>query len=128
MRSRRTRCSTPPPSCASSSATPARTSDEVIMDKHDVTPQGLPIGRALPGWQAPPVPPRTPMAGRFCSLEALDPARHAADLHAANSLDRDGRNWTYLTVGPFATEGAYREWTEKVAPGADPLFHAIIDA
>ena len=92
------------------------------------TELGLPIGHALPDWKAPPVPPRTPMEGRFCTLEALDPARHAADLHAAYRLDRDGRNWTYLGVGPFETEAAYREWTEKVAPGTDPLFHAIIDA
>ena len=26
-----------------------------------------------------------------------------ADLHAANVLDRDGRMWTYLAYGPFAT-------------------------
>jgi RimJ/RimL family protein N-acetyltransferase len=94
----------------------------------DRTPQGLPIGPVVQGWTAPPAPPSTPMEGRYCSVVRFDPARHATDLHAANSLDRDGRNWTYLTVGPFATEAAYREWADKVAPGADPMFHAIIDA
>ena len=88
---------------------------------------GQPIGPALPGWQPPPVPPREPMEGRYCRIEPLDAARHAADLHAANALDREGRNWTYLSIGPFDTAAAYREWVEKVAPGSDPLFHAIVD-
>jgi RimJ/RimL family protein N-acetyltransferase len=86
-----------------------------------------PIGQPLPGWTARPVPPRTPMQGRFCRLEMLDPARHAEDLWAANSLDKEGRNWTYLFVGPFATFADYRTWLEKVAASGDPLFHAIID-
>jgi len=86
-----------------------------------------PIGRPLPGWTPRPVPPRTPMIGRFCRLEMLEPARHADDLWAANSLDKEGRNWTYLFVGPFAQFADYRAWLEKVAAGSDPLFHAIID-
>jgi RimJ/RimL family protein N-acetyltransferase len=67
------------------------------------------------------------MEGRFCRLETLDPARHAADLFAANSLDREGRNWTYLAYGPFARLEDYQAWAEKMAAGDDPLFHAIID-
>jgi RimJ/RimL family protein N-acetyltransferase len=94
---------------------------------HDRNPPGLPIGPAVPDWKAPPAPPREPMEGRYCRIEPLDPVRHAADLHAANALDRDGRNWTYLSVGPFDNEAAYRAWLEKVAAGSDPLFHAIID-
>ena len=42
------------------------------------------------------------MVGRFCRVEPLDPARHAADLFAANRLDAEGRNWTYLFQEPFA--------------------------
>jgi RimJ/RimL family protein N-acetyltransferase len=68
------------------------------------------------------------MDGRYCRLEPLDAARHSADLFAANAIDREGRNWTYLGIGPFATESAYRQWVETVAPGSDPLFHAIIDS
>ena len=67
------------------------------------------------------------MQGRFCRLERLDPARHGSDLHAANGLDREGRNWTYLAYGPFAEFGAYRAWAERMAASADPLFHAVID-
>ncbi|WP_439817909.1 GNAT family N-acetyltransferase [Zavarzinia sp. CC-PAN008] len=67
------------------------------------------------------------MTGRFCTLEPLDPARHAADLFAANARDGEGRNWTYLPYGPFADLGDYRAWMERTCLGDDPLFHAIID-
>jgi len=89
---------------------------------------GQPIGDAVPGWRPPRVPPREPMVGRFCTVEPLDPARHTADLYAANAQDREGRNWTYLPYGPFETEPAYRAWVEKAATGPDPLFQAIVDA
>ncbi|WP_427832864.1 GntR family transcriptional regulator, partial [Achromobacter xylosoxidans] len=32
----------------------------------------------------------------------LSAARHAADLYAAFSQAPDGRDWTYMSVGPFA--------------------------
>ena len=67
------------------------------------------------------------MVGRFCRVEALDPKRHAADLFAANSLDKDGRNWTYLFQEPFAELASYSQWLEQVARGDDPLFHTIVD-
>ena len=87
----------------------------------------LPVGSFLPGWTARAAPPRTPMVGRFCRVEPLDPARHAGDLFAANQLDIDGRNWTYLFQEPFREIGAYRAWLEQVAKADDPLFHTIID-
>jgi len=66
------------------------------------------------------------MAGRFCRVEPLDPARHAVDLEAAMAEDADGRGWTYLPYGPFAA-GKYRAWVERVAASDDPLFHAVTD-
>src|SRR6185295_7002582 len=89
---------------------------------------GQPIGHPVPGWKAPIAPPREAMRGRYCTVEPLDPARHTADLHAANCQDREGRNWTYLPSEPFETEAAYRAWTEKAATGNDPLTQAIVDA
>jgi RimJ/RimL family protein N-acetyltransferase len=88
---------------------------------------GLPIGFPLPDWTPRPKPPRTAMEGRFCSVELVDPARHAADLHAANSLDREGRNWTYLPYGPFPRLEDYRAWLDRVSAGEDPLFHTVIE-
>jgi RimJ/RimL family protein N-acetyltransferase len=88
---------------------------------------GQPIGFPLPHWTARPRPPRSPMEGRFCWVEPIDPARHAADLHAANLLDKEGRNWTYLPYGPFARLEEYRDWLELENVGDDPLRHAIIE-
>ncbi len=88
---------------------------------------GQPIGEPVDGWTARPRPPRTPIAGRFCRIEPIDPARHAADLHAANLQDKEGRNWTYLGYGPFADLAGYRAWMDASCLGDDPLFHAVVD-
>ncbi|HEX7966759.1 MAG TPA: GNAT family protein [Stellaceae bacterium] len=88
---------------------------------------GQPIGFPLIGWQPRPRPPRSAMEGRYCRVEPVDPGRHAAELHAANREDAEGRNWTYLPYGPFAAVEEYRRWMENVCRGDDPLFHAIID-
>src|SRR5262245_24560952 len=97
------------------------------MNMPDANNLGQPIGPALPGWQPPPRPPRAPMMGRYCRVELIDPARHAEDRHRANALDPSKRNFTYLTVGPFDTFDAYREWMASATQSEDPLFHAIVD-
>ena len=71
-----------------------------------------------------PTPGR--LEGRTCRLERLEVA-HAQDLHAANSLDVDGKNWTYLPYGPFVTLTSYVEWIEQCRSRDDPLYFAIID-
>jgi RimJ/RimL family protein N-acetyltransferase len=95
---------------------------------HRVNSLGQPIGAALPDWRPPPLPPREPMRGRYCTVEPINVERHAADLYAAVSLDREGRNWTYVPSGPFDDAAAYLAWLEKRAAGTDPMFHAILDA
>ncbi|WP_437799682.1 GNAT family N-acetyltransferase [Sorangium sp. So ce693] len=87
-----------------------------------------PIGHPLPGWTPRPLPPREILLGRTCRLEPIDPERHAADLHAANLTDAEGRGWTYLPYGPFATLSDYHAWMDATCLGDDPLFHAIVDA
>ena len=94
---------------------------------------GQPIGFAVPGWTARPRPPRTPMKGRYAAVEPIDPDRHAAELHEANAQDRDGRMWTYMGYGPFATVGPAPAWarprgSRPPAPGraaAPPGWRAI---
>jgi len=89
---------------------------------------GQPIGFPVANWRAVPRPPREPMLGRYCRLEPISLERHAAELFEANRLDSEGRIWTYLPYGPFATLADYRGWMERAGLGDDPLFHAIIDA
>lgn len=88
---------------------------------------GQPVGRPVPDWKGVERPPRTPMVGRYCRVEPIDPARHAEDLYRANALDPSNRNFTYLLSGPFITFDAYRLWLESVRLGDDPVFHAIVD-
>ena len=89
---------------------------------------GQPIGPALPDWSPRPQPPRAAMTGRFCRVEPLDAERHSADLFAAFSAAPDARSWTYLGGTLPETQGAYRAELARMAEGADPLFHAIVDA
>ena len=88
---------------------------------------GQPIGFPLPGWTARQRPPRTAMGGRLCRIEPIDVDRHSADLHAANLMDKEGRNWTYLAYGPYQRLADYREWMRTTCLGDDPLFHAIVE-
>ena len=88
---------------------------------------GQPIGHALPQWSPPPRPSREPMAGHYCRVETIDPARHAADLHEANGADGENRIWTYLPYGPFAALDDYRAWMDADCRGDDPLFQAVVD-
>jgi RimJ/RimL family protein N-acetyltransferase len=88
---------------------------------------GQRIGLPVPDWAPPPVPPREPMAGRFCRLEPLDLDRHAAALFEADAADADGRSWTYLTYGPFKDFPSYHAWLRADCLGNDPLFFAVID-
>jgi RimJ/RimL family protein N-acetyltransferase len=88
---------------------------------------GQAIGAPLPDWTSRSLPIRTVLQGRFCRLEPLEPARHAADIYAALQADTDQRNWTYLPTGPFATLADFRVWADSVATVDDPIFFAVID-
>ncbi len=88
---------------------------------------GQPVGSALPNWRPARRPPRTPMEGRVCIVEPIDPARHGDALFAAFSDDRDGRLWTYLVSGPFPTRESFDSWMQAKCLRDDPLYHAIVD-
>ncbi|MEO7134142.1 MAG: GNAT family protein [Vicinamibacterales bacterium] len=86
-----------------------------------------PIGPPVSGWTPRALPPRTALIGRYCRLEPVDVDRHAPDLYQAYSEATDGRDWTYLFVGPFSDFASYRDYLTKASAGSDPLHHAIID-
>lgn len=88
---------------------------------------GQPIGFALPDWSPPPFPPRMTLTGRFCRIEPLDAARHAAQLFEAFAADSDGRGWTYLPYGPFIDLEGFTAWLSANANSHDPQFYAIVD-
>ena len=88
---------------------------------------GLPIGAEVPDWTTRAHPPRAMLEGRHCRVEPLEAARHAAQLFEANSIDREGRMWTYLLSGPYASFDEYAAWLESRQASVDPLFYAIVE-
>ena len=92
---------------------------------HTLNEFGQPIGLPLPDWTAPPRPAREPTVGRYCRLEPLQPAIHAAALYEAYAGNDPG--WTYLACGPFRSLEAYRDWVDSVHAADDPMFFAILD-
>ena len=85
------------------------------------------IGRSMPDWAERPRPPRSPMTGNYCRVEPLDPDAHAKRLYQAYTDDKDQKNWTYLSYGPFEKFDDFVTWLNTDCVGDDPLFHAIID-
>ncbi|HEY4134357.1 MAG TPA: GNAT family protein [Alphaproteobacteria bacterium] len=86
-----------------------------------------PLGESLPAWTARALPPESPAIGRYCRLERIDPARHAADLYAAFAEAPDLRDWTYMFAGPFTDYEGYAAYLRGEAAKRDPFHHAIVD-
>ena len=84
------------------------------------------VGEPMPHWTARVHPPRSPIEGQYCRLEPLE-LRHAADLFKAYSQASDGRDWTYMPVGPFDNAASYRDYVERAAVSPDPQHYAVID-
>lgn len=61
---------------------------------------GQPVGPALPDWTPRAVPAPTELRGRYCRLVPLT-VEHAVGLFDAVTVDPSGRQWTYLSYGPF---------------------------
>src|SRR5439155_24189676 len=89
---------------------------------------GQPIGFPVEGWAARQMPPLTALQGRFCRVEPLDAGRHAAELYAANSEDREGRMWTYLPWGPDDGFDDYLAATKAWLLREGFITYAVIDA
>ncbi|WP_144139422.1 GNAT family N-acetyltransferase [Paraburkholderia sp. BCC1884] len=85
-----------------------------------------PIGAPVSDWKGAAAPGRE-LTGRYCRLEPVNVERHAADLYDAYASATDGRDWTYLAVGPFDSLEAYREHLTRMAASADPMHFAVID-
>lgn len=101
-------------------------SGAIDVSRSETNALGQPIGFAVPEWKPTVRPVHRVLAGRFCCLEPLNAARHAADLFSANALDAEGRNWTYLPYGPFDSLSSYSNWVEQFSATSDPLFFAIV--
>ena len=89
---------------------------------------GQPIGPPLTEWIERALPPRSPMIGRFCRVEPIDPAVHTEALYEAFGEAPNDSNWTYLPYGPFATFDDFSTWLATFCIHEDPLFFAIVNS
>lgn len=85
-----------------------------------------PIGFSAIDWSAPSLPPRTPMQGRYCRLEALDISKHAVSLYET-LCSGSPAEWTYLPYGPFQELASFKVWLQQQCLQDDPLFYTICD-
>jgi RimJ/RimL family protein N-acetyltransferase len=67
------------------------------------------------------------MAGRYVTLEPLDPAAHADSLWEAVRGPEHDELWRYLFDGPYREREAFAGALERKAASEDPLFSAIVD-
>lgn len=88
---------------------------------------GQPMSFAVDNWSERKRPPCTPMQGQFCRVVPLEPERHAADLYAANSDDKEGRMWTYLAYGPFSRFEDYLAMMNEWRLNEGWRMHAVLD-
>jgi RimJ/RimL family protein N-acetyltransferase len=95
--------------------------------EYELNHLGQPVGLPVANWKPPEAPSRESMEGAYCRVEPLSPEAHGKSLYEANSTDTQGRSWTYLSYGPFASFEAYYDWVSRSSSSADPLFFAIAD-
>jgi RimJ/RimL family protein N-acetyltransferase len=81
----------------------------------------------ISNWQPRLRPERITLAGRFCRLEALDPARHGDELFTASMAPGAGERFRYLGDSP-QDRPSFEGWLQKTAASSDPLFYAVIDS
>ena len=99
-------------------------SDPLITGQRD-NALGQPVGLPLADTSPRPVPPRTDMVGRYCSVVPLS-VEHADDLYHAFRADTEDRIWTYLPNCPSHDAAPFGAWVEEAASRDAPLMHAIV--
>ena len=85
---------------------------------------GQPVGVGLGEWSAPPFPEPLTLKGRYCTLEPLRPD-HASSLFPTFAAAPDSL-WTYMSIGPFATESEMERAFASLVGLPDWLPYAIL--
>lgn len=86
---------------------------------------GQPVGLAIADTSPRPLPDRTPMVGRYCTVTPLEQA-HSDALYAAFREDPEDRIWTYLPNGPYHDQAAFADWVAQARQASDPFMHTIL--
>lgn len=76
-------------------------------------------------WQVPEI---TRLAGRYVTVERLDPQRDCADLYRVSHTPPEAQDlFRFMSFGPFDSQPAMLSWLEGIAPGRDPLYFSVLD-
>ncbi len=74
-----------------------------------------------------PRPERIRLAGRYVSMEPLDPVRHADGIWKASGGEANGHLWQWMPDGPFPDRAGFETNLANKKASEDPLFYAIVD-
>ncbi|MFZ7092064.1 GNAT family N-acetyltransferase [Primorskyibacter sp. 2E233] len=96
------------------------------MSSSELNELGLPVGLPVEGEYPRPRPPHSLLQGQYGDLVPLAP-QHAEGLFDAMALDRDGRGWTYMPIGPWQSLEDAKTWVTQHAALEDPLFYVVRD-
>lgn len=88
---------------------------------------GQPVGQPLPDWTERPFPEKKSIQGQYCTLEPLQADKHAPSLYRAYQHAPDGRDWTWLPIGPFKDFNDYFTHAKQFENSTDQVHYAIID-
>lgn len=92
----------------------------------ELNQHGQTVNDAVPDWKGARVLTRTSLNGRFCRLEPLDAARHAADLFEAYALGDDS-DWTWLASTQPESVEATAHWLLGKVMDDGLVPYAVID-
>ncbi len=88
---------------------------------------GQPIGAPLPNWSPRPLPPRTPIEGRFCRVEPLDPTVMPPISSPPTATTPRDATGPICPMGRFPRSISTANFLTAAARRDDPLVHAIVD-
>jgi RimJ/RimL family protein N-acetyltransferase len=104
------------------------TPGDTVVTSYDDEVRREPVGPIVDPLPCGRRPERARLEGAFAQLEPVDAGAHAASLfRASHRRPEDAALWTYLSYGPFESQGALAAWLEQRARSADPLFFAIVE-
>ena len=87
-----------------------------------------PIGYPVENWTGVESPDDLTIHGMYGTLVPLNVQVHGRQLHEQFLVDSEGKDWTYLSYGPFPEYEAFERWMLETCFKPDIRFFVVIDA
>lgn len=97
------------------------------IDMTEVNEFNQMVGDIIENWSPRAYPSKNKMIGKYCVLERLDIAKHAAALFDALCVNNNSESWTYLPYGPFHHKDEFNTWIKKTIEISGDILYAILD-